>query len=214
MLRERTRVLRAISHDLRTPLTRLRMRIDRSSEPELKELMLADITTLSSLIDASLSFLDNRFEPPRKIDLSSLLQTIANDFADTGVDVRFVGPRRLKYTCMSQGLTRAISNLVDNASRFAEHIEIELISNQDGGVLIRVSDNGPGLPDNLKHRVLEPFFKADESRQTGAKSGGFGLGLSIAQGIVTIGHKGTFRLLDREPNGLVVEIGLPSVEST
>ncbi|KJF72553.1 ATP-binding protein [Agrobacterium arsenijevicii] len=214
MLRERTRVLRAISHDLRTPLTRLRMRIDRSSEPELKELMLADITTLSSLIDASLSFLDNRFEPPRKIDLSSLLQTIANDFTDTGVDVRFVGPRRLKYTCMSQGLTRAISNLVDNASRFAEHIEIELISNQDGGVLIRVSDDGPGLPDDLKHRVLEPFFKADESRQTGAKSGGFGLGLSIAQGIVTIGHKGTFRLLDREPNGLVVEIGLPSVEST
>ncbi|MGV2052456.1 ATP-binding protein [Agrobacterium sp. 22-209-1] len=212
MLRERTRVLRAISHDLRTPLTRLRMRIDRSSEPELKELMLADVTTLSSLIDASLSFLDNRFEPPRKVDLSSLLQTISNDFADTGVEVRFVGPRRLKYACMPQGLTRAVSNLVDNASRFAEHIEIELISNQDGGVLIRVSDDGPGLPDELKHRVLEPFFKADESRQTGGRSGGFGLGLSIAQGIVTIGHKGAFRLLDREPNGLVVEIALPPVE--
>ncbi|KAA3497953.1 HAMP domain-containing protein [Rhizobium rhizogenes] len=212
MLRERTRVLRAISHDLRTPLTRLRMRIDRSSEPELKELMLADVTTLSSLIDASLSFLDNRFEPPRKVDLSSLLQTISNDFADTGVAVHFVGPRRLKYTCMPQGLTRAISNLVDNASRFADHIEIELISNQDGGVLIRVSDDGPGLSDGLKQRVLEPFFKVDESRQTGGKSGGFGLGLSIAQGIVTIGHKGTFRLLDREPSGLVIEVVLPPVE--
>ncbi|KJF65267.1 ATP-binding protein [Rhizobium nepotum] len=212
MLRERTRVLRAISHDLRTPLTRLRMRIDRSSETELKELMLADISTLSSLIDASLSFLDNRFEPRRKVDLSSLLQTISNDFADIGFAVHFVGPRRLKYTCMPQGLTRAVSNLVDNASRFAEHIEIELISNQDGGVLIRVSDDGPGLSDDLKQRVTEPFFKVDESRQTGGKSGGFGLGLSIAQGIVTIGHKGDFRLLDRIPNGLMIEIALPPAE--
>jgi signal transduction histidine kinase len=213
MLRERTRVLRAISHDLRTPLTRLRMRIDRSSEPELKELMLADISTLSSLIDASLSFLDNRFEPPRKVDLSSLLQTIADDFADTGIEVRFVGPRRVKYTCMPQGLTRAISNLVDNASRFAAHIEIVLISNQDGGVVIRVSDDGPGLSDDLKHRVLEPFFKVDESRQTSGKSGGFGLGLSIAQGIVTVGHRGELRLLDAEPHGLVVEILLPPAGS-
>ncbi|XUY30080.1 ATP-binding protein (plasmid) [Agrobacterium sp. rho-8.1] len=208
LLRERTRVLRAISHDLRTPLTRLRMRIDRSSEPALRELMVADVTMLSSLIDASLSFLDNKFEPARKVDLSSLLQTISDDFADTGVSICFIGPRRLKFVCMPQGLTRAISNLVDNASRYAEHIEIQLEERRDG-VIIKVSDDGPGLPDHLKQKVLEPFFKADESRQTGAKSGGFGLGLSIAQGIVTIGHKGRFTLMDREPNGLVVEMILP-----
>lgn len=211
MLRERTRVLRAISHDLRTPLTRLRMRIDRSSEPALRELMVADVTMLSSLIDASLSFLDNKFEPARKVDLSSLLQTISDDFADTGISVRFIGPRRLKFVCMPQGLTRAVSNLVDNASRYAEHIEIRLEERRDG-VIIQVSDDGPGLPDDLKQKVLEPFFKADESRQTGAKSGGFGLGLSIAQGIVTIGHKGQFTLVDRHPNGLVVEMILPEGE--
>jgi signal transduction histidine kinase len=208
MLRERTRVLRAISHDLRTPLTRLRMRIERSSEPELKDLMLADVTMLSSLIDASLSFLDNKFEPARKVDLSSLLQTISDDFADTGISTRFIGPRRLKYTCMPQGLTRALSNLVDNASRYADHIEIALEDRTDG-VIIRVSDDGPGLPDDLKQKVLEPFFKADEARQTGNKSGGFGLGLSIAQGIVVTGHKGLFTLLDRQPTGLVVEMVLP-----
>jgi signal transduction histidine kinase len=213
MLRERTRVLRAISHDLRTPLTRLRMRIDRSNEPGLKELMLGDVAMLSSLIDASLSFLDNRFESPRKVDLSSLLQTISDDFADTGVGIRFIGPRRLTYTCMPQGLTRAISNLVDNASRYAKHIEIELVDEHTDGVLIKVSDDGPGLPDELKQRVLEPFFKVDESRQTGGKSGGFGLGLAIAQGVVTIGHKGVFTLLDRQPNGLIVEIALPAVET-
>ncbi|MBB4955129.1 signal transduction histidine kinase [Agrobacterium vitis] len=211
MLRERTRILRAISHDLRTPLTRLRMRIERSNEPALKEQMLADVMMLSSLIDASLSFLDNTFEPARKVDLSSLLQTISDDFTDTGVSTRFIGPRRLTCTCMPQGLTRAISNLVDNAARYCEHIEIEL-EDRHTSVMIRVSDDGPGLPDKLKRKVLEPFFKVDESRQTSAKSGGFGLGLSIAQGIVVTGHKGAFRLLDRQPHGLVVEIILPKGE--
>jgi signal transduction histidine kinase len=212
MLRERTRVLRAISHDLRTPLTRLRMRLDRLQEPELKELMLGDVMALSSLIDASLSFLDNRFEPPRKIDLSSLLQTISNDFADTGVNVRFIGPRRLKHTCIPQGLTRAISNLVDNASRYAEHVEIELKELSDG-VQICVSDDGPGLPDDLKESVLKPFFKVDEARQTSRKGGGFGLGLPIAHGIVTVGHKGAFTLRDRQPHGLIIDIFLPKVET-
>lgn len=214
MLRDRTRVLRAISHDLRTPLTRLRMRIDRSNEPELKELMLADVSALSSLIDASLVFLDNKFEPFRNVDLSSLLQTITSDFADTGINVHFSGPRRLTYICMPQGLTRAISNLVDNASRYAGQIEIELVRDDNGGVTITVSDDGPGLPNDLKLKVIEPFFKGDEARQSGGKGGGFGLGLTIAQGIVTTGHKGEFRLLDREPSGLVVEMRLPPVNST
>ncbi|GAK72679.1 putative two-component histidine kinase [Agrobacterium rubi TR3 = NBRC 13261] len=211
MLRERTRVLRAISHDLRTPLTRLRMRIERSNEPALREMMLADVTMLSSLIDTSLSFLDNTFEPARKVDLSSLLQTISDDFADTGVSTRFIGPRRLTYICMPQGLTRAVSNLVDNASRYADHIEIALEDRHDT-VTITVSDDGPGLPDDLKEKVIEPFFKADASRQSGAKTGGFGLGLSIAQGIVVIGHKGVFTLRNRQPNGLAVEIILPKGE--
>jgi signal transduction histidine kinase len=208
MLRDRTRVLRAISHDLRTPLTRLRMRIDRSNEPELRELMLADVTMLSSLIDASLRFLDNKQEAFRKVDLSSLLQTISDDFADTGVNIRFVGPRRLTYTCMPQGLTRAVSNLVDNATRYSEKISIEL-EDRSESIVVRVLDDGPGLSDELKRKVLEPFFKADESRQASSKSGGFGLGLTISHGIVTIGHKGAFRLLDRQPYGLVVELVLP-----
>ncbi|XUY29153.1 ATP-binding protein [Agrobacterium sp. rho-8.1] len=208
MLRERTRVLRAISHDLRTPLTRLRMRIERSSEPALKDMMLADVATLSSLIDASLSFLDNTFEPARKVDLSSLLQTISDDFADTGIGTRFIGPRRLTHVCMPQALTRAVSNLVDNASRYAENIELYLEDHRDG-IIIRVSDDGPGIPDELKKRVLEPFFKMDQARQTGANGGGFGLGLSIAQGIVATGHKGHFTLRDGQPHGLVAEIILP-----
>lgn len=213
MVDSRTRMLSSISHDLRTPLTRLRMRAERCEQPELQRQMLADITTLSSMIDESLAFLTNASHrvPSRKVDISSLLQTIASDFSDTGIDVSFSGPRRLICMCKPQALTRAVTNVVENASRYATRIEIELQSTSDAGVLIRVSDNGPGLSDKLKVRVLEPFFKADKARTTGA-GGGFGLGLPTAEGIVRKGHNGTLRLLDRDPHGLVVEITLPPVQ--
>ncbi|MBX5197343.1 HAMP domain-containing protein [Rhizobium sp. NZLR10] len=213
MAEDRTRMLSGVGHDLRTPLTRLRMRAERSAEPELRSLMLADIATLSFMIDECLA----HFKDPsvravdRKVDISSLLQTIATDFADTGVDVSFTGPRRLAFICKSQALSRAITNLVENASRYATQVEIGLECREDGGIKIRVSDNGPGLTDELKAKVLEPFFKADKSRQIDAKGGsGLGLGLPIAKGIVTKGHNGQLTLLDRKPSGLVVVINLPA----
>ncbi|UWU24736.1 MULTISPECIES: ATP-binding protein [unclassified Rhizobium] len=211
MAESRTRMLTSISHDLRTPLTRLRMRVERCEQPELQHKMLHDLTVLDGMIDESLAFLTNAIHnvPSRKVDLSSLLQTIATDFSETGIDVRFSGPRRLKYMCRPS-FTRAISNLVENASRYATQIDIELQDAGDDGIFIRVSDNGPGLTDELKTRVLEPFFKADEARTTGA-GGGFGLGLPTAEGIIRKGHGGKLTLLDRVPNGLVAEIVLPLV---
>nr|WP_153363653.1 ATP-binding protein [Rhizobium sp. ICMP 5592] len=213
MVDSRTRMLSSISHDLRTPLTRLRMRAERCEQSELQRQMLADIATLGSMIDESLTFLTNASHsvPSRKVDISSLLQTIATDFSDTGIDVGFKGPRRLTCICKPQAITRAITNVVENASRYATEIEIELQSASNGGVLIRVSDNGPGLTDALKVRALEPFFKADKARTTGM-GGGFGLGLPTAEGIVRKGHGGTLRLLDRKPSGLIVEITLPPTQ--
>lgn len=206
---DRTRMLRSVSHDLRTPLTRLRMRAERSEQTELRRLMLADIETLGSMINESLAFLDNTPEEPRKVDVSSLLQTITSDFSDTGIDVSFTGPRRLTYVCKPQGMTRAISNLVDNASRYAKQIDIHLQAADDGGITIKVSDDGPGISDALKARVVEPFFKADDARQVGVRGGSFGLGLSIAKGVVEKGHCGTLTLQDNAPHGLTVEISLP-----
>ncbi|HEY0123430.1 MAG TPA: ATP-binding protein [Rhizobium sp.] len=213
MVDSRTRMLSSISHDLRTPLTRLRMRAERCEPPELQRQMLADIATLGSMIDESLSFLTNASHsvPSRKVDISSLLQTIATDFSDTGIEVGFTGPRRLTCICKPQAITRAITNVIENASRYASEIAIELQSAGNGGVLIRVSDNGPGLTDALKVRALEPFFKADQARTTGM-GGGFGLGLPTAEGIVRKGHGGTLKLFDRKPNGLIVEITLPPAQ--
>ncbi|MCX8997498.1 HAMP domain-containing histidine kinase [Rhizobiaceae bacterium BDR2-2] len=213
MAESRTRMLSSISHDLRTPLTRLRMRVERcEGQPELQRKMLEDLTVLDSMINESLAFLTNALHnvPSRKVDLSSLLQTIATDFSEAGIDVSYSGPRRLKYVCKPQSLTRAVSNLVENASRYATKIDIELEDAGDRGVFVRVSDNGPGLTDKLKARVLEPFFKADEARTPGA-SGGFGLGLPTAEGIVRKGHGGTLTLRDNTPTGLVVEINLPPI---
>jgi signal transduction histidine kinase len=212
MAEDRTRMLSGVGHDLRTPLTRLRMRAERSDEPELRSLMLADIATLSFMIDECLAYFKDTSasEIDRKVDISSLLQTIATDFSDMGVDVSFTGPRRLAFICKPQALTRAITNLVDNASRYATQIEIDVQHGDDDGIKITVGDNGPGLTDEAKAKVLEPFFKADKSRQIGARSGsGLGLGLPIAKGIVTKGHNGRLTLLDREPTGLIVAIDLP-----
>jgi signal transduction histidine kinase len=210
MFEDRTQMLRAISHDLRTPLTRLRMRVERSQEPQLRRLMLSDITTLTTMTDECLTFLNKvpASEEPRKVDLTSLLQTVVADFSDVGVPVTFSGPRRLAYVGQLQAITRAVSNIIDNASRFATSIEVELREADDGGAVVTISDDGPGLSEVLKRQALEPFFKADEARRVG-RGGGFGLGLPIAKGIIQH-HQGSLNLLDRTPNGLIVEIQLPA----
>ncbi|MFW7357530.1 MAG: ATP-binding protein [Brucella sp.] len=205
----RTTMLTSISHDLRTPLTRLRMRAERSEPPELRQKMLKDIEILGAMIDESLAFLDGTLEPTKKVELSSLLQTVTSDFVDVGVQVKFKGPRRLIYDCKPRAISRVVSNLIDNASRHADHIAVLLMQGPDGAVIITVADDGPGINDELKAQVVEPFFKVDQSRSP-ASGAGFGLGLAIAHGIITKGHGGTFELRDREPNGLMIVMRLPT----
>jgi signal transduction histidine kinase len=211
MAEDRTSMLKALGHDLRTPLTRLRMRTERLDETELRRQMLLDIGAISAMIKETMVFLNDPSkadEPSRKVDLSSLLQTIAADYSDVGVSVSFDGPRRLVQTCKPQALTRAISNLIDNAARYASCIDLALCQDDGPGIAIEIRDNGPGLSDTLKKKVMEPFYKADAARTVGAR-GGFGLGLPIASGIVRA-HGGILSLRDNAPGGLVVHISLPA----
>ena len=212
MVDDRTRMLTAVSHDLRTPLTRLRMRVERSTDSASKEAMLADIATLTSMIEESLQYLSSTAtaEPLRKVDISSLLQTITTDFSDLGHDVSYSGPERFGYMCKQKALVRAVTNIVENAARFGTVVRIELHNNSRGEVQIIVSDNGPGLEDGLHEKVLEPFFKADESRTPNSNSG-FGLGLSIADEIVK-GHGGSLLLENISPHGLRVTIQFPPAQ--
>ncbi|THK37928.1 HAMP domain-containing protein [Ensifer sp. MPMI2T] len=210
MIDDRTRMLRAISHDLRTPLTRLRLRAERSAQPELKAALLKDISALSDMINDTLTYLSNEMaaEKPVNADLPSLLATVCSDFSDVGFDVRYVGPERFAYRCKPRSLARAITNLVENSTKFAQEISVELSVLENGTVRISVVDDGPGLPVSLRTRVLEPFFKADTAR-TSSDRGGFGLGLSIVDDIVRA-HGGTIELLNRAPHGLSVQMDFPA----
>ncbi len=210
MIDDRTRMLRAISHDLRTPLTRLRLRAERSAQPELKAALLKDISALSDMINDTLTYLSREMaaEKPVNADLPSLLATVCSDFSDVGFDVRYVGPERFAYRCKTRSLARAITNLVENSTKFAQAISVELSVLENGTVRISVVDDGPGLPVSLRTRVLEPFFKADTAR-TSSDRGGFGLGLSIVDDIVRA-HGGTIELLNRAPHGLAAQMDFPT----
>jgi signal transduction histidine kinase len=207
MVESRTRMLRGISHDLRTPLTRLRLRAERVQEDETREGLLGDIERIDRLLKESLGYLrdNHQREVSQRADLGSMLQTTCDEFADMGHDVQYSGPARMVTHFKPLALTRAITNLCENAIKFGTHVKVELRA-AEGQAVIDISDDGPGIPEQYRTRVLEPFFKVDTARQD--TETGFGLGLSIVAEIVQA-HHGKLVLLDRQPNGLVARIILP-----
>lgn len=209
LLDERTRMLAAISHDLRTPLTRLRLRAERVSDQDVREGMLQDITRVAGMLDETLEYLraDVRSERIARVDLPSVVQTICAEFADVGHAVSYDGPAHLTWTGRPNALTRAITNVVENAVKHGSEVTVALRTGHEGYAEIVVADDGPGIPVSLREKVFEPFFKADDARNS-ADRVGFGLGLSIARDIVE-GHGGEIALFDRKPRGLIVRILLP-----
>lgn len=211
MLSERTTMLRSVSHDLRTPLTRLKLRVERSVSPKIADVLIKDIDAINEMIDETLDYLrnDSKTKPLKKSDFPSLLETICSKYSDDGFSVVYSGPMRLSYECRPKMLYRAISNLIDNAIKYGDQVEVTLMPLSDGGLRLAVSDNGPGLPAHLLDKVMEPFVKADPARKS-VHNGGFGLGLSIAQDIVR-SHGGQLSLSQREPTGLTAVIELPPI---
>lgn len=207
MVEARTRMLRGISHDLRTPLTRLRLRAERVRENEVRDALLTDIERIDRLLRESLSYLrdNHQREAPQRADLASLLQTVCDEFADMGHDVTYHGPARLVASFKTLALTRAVTNLCDNATKFGSRVQVELTT-ASGEAIIDVSDDGPGIPAEHRARVPEPFYKVDAAR--GKADSGFGLGLSIVAEIVQA-HHGKLELLDRHPNGLIARLVIP-----
>jgi signal transduction histidine kinase len=206
---ERTRMLAAISHDLRTPITRLRLRIETAveNEPEQRK-MLQDLDRMDTMIGSALSFLRDAAssEPWETVDLASLLQAICDDFADMGHEVRYSGTVDVSLRCRPSMLSRAIVNLVENAAKFAGGVAVDLQRDDTGNAVILVDDEGPGIPDSAKERAFEAFYRLDPARNP--ETGGVGLGMAIAKTIVQ-NHGGHIELRDRQPAGLRVAITLP-----
>jgi len=208
LIDDRTRMLAAISHDLRTPITRMRLRCEFIEDEIHRSRMLADLDQMRSMLESVLSFLRNsrKLEAMTLVDVASTLQLVADQFSDMGHKVTYAGPDHAMATARPDDLLRCVTNIVENAVRYGAEIVIGLSILPDN-LDIDVEDDGPGISDAKKGDMLEPFARGDTARNMDEATG-FGLGLSIARAIV-MAHGGALSLHDRTPRGLVVRIRLP-----
>ncbi len=208
LIDDRTRMLAAISHDLRTPITRLRLRSEFIEDEAQRTRMLADLDQMRSMLEAVLSFLQNNRRPESLTltDIASSLQLVADQFSDMGHKVTYAGPDHAMATVRPDDLHRCITNLVENAVRFGTETTIRLVVRAEDAA-IEIEDDGPGISDARKDNMLQPFVRGDSARNMD-EAAGFGLGLSIANAIV-LAHGGMLSLHDRKPQGLRVRVTLP-----
>lgn len=208
-VRDRTRMLAAISHDLRTPITSLRLRAEFIDDEENRERIIATLDEMQRMVEATLSFARDEAsrEQAARIDLGEFIDAIAEDYRDMGATVTFTPPAtRLVTRVRPLSLKRALRNLIDNAVRYGEAADIAL-TRDDSGLRIAVRDRGPGIPQERLNDVFDPFVRLEESRSE--DTGGIGLGLSIARSIVHA-HGGGLALRNRPEGGLEACITLPS----
>ncbi|WP_315834398.1 ATP-binding protein [Bradyrhizobium prioriisuperbiae] len=215
IVESRTRMLAAIGHDLRTPLTRLRLYAEWPSSAAVQENMIREIATIDNMLGETLTYLrdDRRVEATLSIDLPSLLQTICSEFSDVGHPVSYRGPDRVVYLCRPNALRRAMTNLIENGIKHGTEVWVSLRVRDSDEIEIAVADDGPGIPLEFREKAFEPFFKVDSSRAATARQSGFGLGLSIARDVVR-DHAGEITLDDRAPQGLMVRIVLPPLKDS
>jgi signal transduction histidine kinase len=213
LLTDRTRMLGAISHDLRTPLTRLRLRIETGGGAEDKAKMLTDIESMEAMLGSTLAFVRGveEAEAPETVDMDLLLQTVCDTVSDLGGDVAYEGPARCRYRCRPQAMQRALTNVIGNAAKYGRQVRVSLDGGTGHELTIIVDDDGPGIPDNEKSKVFEPFYRTPAAREHDSQ--GIGLGLSIARSMI-LAHGGSIELSDLLPHGLRVRIQLPETSLT
>ena len=207
LVENRTQMLAAISHDLRTPLTLVRLRAELLGEGGNAEDIIRSLDELDRLITAIMAFSKETFEDEqqRSVDLAALLGSLCDDLADAGAAVEFTMSGSLPYSCRRVALRRAFTNLIENAVKYGGGARVGLAASQ---VMVQVviDDDGPGIPEEEMTRVFMPFYRLDQSRSR--ETGGTGLGLSIAQSIIH-GHGGIITLANRAAGGLRVRVSLP-----
>jgi signal transduction histidine kinase len=208
----RTRMLAAVSHDLRTPITRLRLRSEFIDDPALRTQTLDELAHMSSMVESVLVYLrgGEPREPATMIDVATSVQTICDQFADMGNDIVYEGPDRLAIEGFPEEIRRAVTNLVDNAVCYGTKVLVQLIADPFT-VSIAIQDDGPGILAIDREAMQQPFVRGDAARGMNGRTG-FGLGLSIATAAVEI-HGGRLELLDRVPSGLIARITLPRWQS-
>ena len=203
---DRTAMVGAIAHDLRTPLTRLAFRLEAAPE-ELRAKAAADIAEMDAMISATLAFVRDATRPAvrERVELSSLVESVVTDMAETGSDAAFEGGGPLVVEADPVALRRAVTNLVVNACRYGTRARAR-VRREDGQAVVEVDDDGPGLPARELDQVFEPFRRAERSRSRA--TGGTGLGLAVVRAVV-LAHGGEATLENRQEGGLRARIALP-----
>jgi signal transduction histidine kinase len=206
LVEDRIRMLAAISHDLRTPLTRLRLRLELIGDQAARAKAERDLDEMQAMLEATLALAreEARSEPLVRVDLAELVQTACDGFCDAGHAVTYAGPAHLAYTGRQVALRRALDNLIANAVAYGGRADVEL-AKQGPWIEVRIGDRGPGIPEALRERVFEPFFRLEESRSR--ETGGSGLGLAVARSVAR-GHGGDVSLEDRPGGGLLAVLRL------
>lgn len=207
LVEERSRALAAVSHDLRTPLTRLRLRSELIEDEQLRDQMTADLDAMAQMIDATLDYLRGlrENEPVRSIDIDALMSSLAEDSAATGREIGVEGKALASYPGRLSALRRALQNLIDNAFKYGRTPRIR-IDDDLQALRLTVEDDGPGIPPEALSRVTEPYYRPDTARAS--DSGGVGLGLSIVSDVALL-HGGKLTLTNRPHGGLTATLVLP-----
>jgi len=223
-IQDRSRMLAAVSHDLRTPITTLRLRAEYIDDAEMREKTLGTLAEMEAILSAAVEFARDEAvdETSRATDLAALVQSLVDDHADLGGDVSYRRPDRSILHCRPVALRRALNNLIDNALKYGGSARVHLLepgghpsqgeNRVDGGRgsrgrVILIDDDGPGIPEADLDKVLEPFVRLEASRSR--ETGGTGLGLAVARTIVHA-HGGTLTLTNRPQGGLRAAVQLPS----
>lgn len=209
MIASRSHALAAISHDLRTIITRMRLRSEFIEEPGLREKMLKDLRNMEAMLTKNLEFLrdGDAARERQPVDIDSLLLSLADEFNETRQQVVFNGGARRTVLGSLPELRRLFANLIENGARYGKRVVISVRAPSPDAVEIDVADEGPGIPAADRERVLEPFVRGEAARNMNANEG-FGLGLSIAC-VLAERADGNLALLDNDPHGLVARVRLP-----
>jgi signal transduction histidine kinase len=207
LVADRTQALAAVSHDLRTPIQRLRLRAGFLEDAEAQRAIDADLDEMEGMVGSTLAYLrgEAESEEPRQVDLAAVLRTLCDDAADRGASVTYAGSNRAVLPLRPLAIKRAFANLIDNAVKYGGGARVTL-DNASGAATVWIEDDGPGIPGPELEAVFEPFRRLDESRNRG--TGGSGLGLAIARQVVD-GQGGTIRLANRPGGGLTATVRLP-----
>ena len=196
---ERVEILAAISHDLQTPITRMRLRTDLMDNEHDREKFRQDLDAMNSLVREGVTYartLHGATEPPLRIDADALLESMVADYEDVGLQVRLEGKAGAPIVSRPNALRRILMNLIDNALKFGTDVRLQVHA-EGGRLVVAVLDNGPGIPPDELEAVLKPFYRVESSRNR--STGGTGLGLAIAHQLAMA--MGAELTLDNRPEG-------------